>query len=144
LSIDTSKLIETLLQKYSKPETNSDLLRLTVQILRQVTDFLHSRQILMSLEAHKYFLNLIVSNSIETDIKLIVFDCVLNILKDFENIEIFLLEDALVIFTNMLNEKSITTDEIIKCLKGELEVMNLIIQSYLLFKFKRNIHIDQY
>ena len=133
MSIDTSKLIQTLLKKFSLPKTDQRLLILTVDILKQATNFLHSRKILMSLNVHKVLLDLVTSPLIERKIKLRVFDCLLNILKDHENIEVLLLEEALVIFADMLRIEGISVEEIIKCLRGRNSNF-----SYLFLKFESN------
>ena len=84
----------------------------------------------MNLNIQKVLLDLINSPNIKYNTKLIVFDCLLNILKDHENINTVLSENALIIFIDMLSDEKIPDVQIIKCLKSIISYFTLIL-SYL-------------
>lgn len=72
----------------------------------------------MSLHVEQVLLTLATSTDIEEHIRLVVFDSILNLLKNHENIETFLLEDALVIFSFMIGQPHVSNRELVKCLQG--------------------------
>lgn len=76
----------------------------------------------MNLDAQKVLLGLVVSRSIERRVKLGVFDCVMNILGDYEYTHIFLAEDALEVFTDMLGDRNLSVEETIQCLKSSARI----------------------